>query len=51
MITAKVVNEFKEIQHNGHIYKPGDVYPADPYLADESEYAFVCFSSMYKRYI
>ncbi|MED4699623.1 hypothetical protein P9436_11210 [Lysinibacillus capsici] len=50
MITAKVVNEFKEIQHNGHIYKPGDIYPAAPYLADEKRVNFLSVTHpMYKK--
>ncbi|MGN4124884.1 hypothetical protein ACMGD3_07685 [Lysinibacillus sphaericus] len=33
MITAKVVNPFKELQHNGHMYNAGDTYPAEGFEA------------------
>lgn len=25
----KVINRFKEVQHNGHVYEPGDAYPVE----------------------
>lgn len=40
-ISAQVVNEFKENAHKGHIYKPGDVYPAEGFAADEQRLYFL----------
>jgi hypothetical protein len=36
-----VTNEFKEVNHEGHIYKKGDVYPAEGYTADEERVKFL----------
>ena len=36
-----VTNEFKEVKHEGHIYKKGDVYPAEGYTADEERVKFL----------
>lgn len=36
-----VTNEFKEVNHEGHIYKKGDVYPAEGYEADEERVKFL----------
>lgn len=41
MIKAKVVNPFKEIEHNGHIYKAGDTYPAEGHVATEKRVQFL----------
>lgn len=41
MLTATVVNEFKEVNHSGHIYKPGDIYPAESFSADSERVAFL----------
>ncbi|OXS70230.1 hypothetical protein B1B04_18895 [Lysinibacillus sp. KCTC 33748] len=41
MITAKVVNLFKALEHNGHIYKAGDTYPADGFTAAEERVYFL----------
>lgn len=38
---AKVVNQFKELQHEGHIYEQGDIYPADGYEADPERVEFL----------
>ena len=29
MVQYKVINRFEEKEHGGHVYKPGDVYPAE----------------------
>lgn len=29
MSQYKVVNRFKELKHNGHVYEVGDIYPAE----------------------
>ncbi|MFJ7662963.1 hypothetical protein ACIQXW_11220 [Lysinibacillus sp. NPDC097162] len=41
MITAKVVNSFKELQHNGHMYNTGDTYPAEGFEATEERVFFL----------
>ncbi|KOS60897.1 hypothetical protein FJQ98_20485 [Lysinibacillus agricola] len=41
MITAKVVNPFKALEHDGHMYKAGDTYPAEGYMADEERVYFL----------
>lgn len=48
MIKAKVVNDFKELQHDGHIYKVGDVYPALGHEATEERILFL--SSVHPEY-
>ncbi|KYG90012.1 hypothetical protein A0U40_09820 [[Bacillus] sp. KCTC 13219] len=40
-ITARVVNDFKENQHNNHHYKAGDPYPKEGYKADEERVYFL----------
>ena len=37
----KVTHEFKEVKHDGHIYKVGDVYPAEGFEADAERVAFL----------
>lgn len=29
MVQYKVINRFEEGEHDGHVYKPGDIYPAE----------------------
>lgn len=41
VITARVVNPFKENAHKGHLYEAGDVYPADGFEADEKRVYFL----------
>lgn len=41
MLIATVVNEFKEVNHSNHIYKPGDTYPAESFSADPARVAFL----------
>lgn len=41
MISAKVVNPFKALEHKGHIYKAGDTYPAEGFSADEERVYFL----------
>lgn len=41
MQTATVVTEFKELHHEGHIYKVGDTYPAEGFEADKERVAFL----------
>lgn len=41
IITARVVNPFKEKAHNGHYYEAGDVYPAEGFEADEKRIYFL----------
>ncbi|MFE3573712.1 hypothetical protein [Lysinibacillus sp. NPDC059133] len=41
MITAKVVNPFKALEHDGHMYKAGDTYPTEGYMADEERVYFL----------
>jgi hypothetical protein len=36
-----VTNEFKEVNHDGHVYKKGDLYPAEGYEADEERVKFL----------
>lgn len=36
-----VTNEFKEVNHEGHVYKKGDVYPAEGFEADEERVKFL----------
>lgn len=40
-ITARVVNVFKENAHKGHVYKAGDVYPAEGFTVDEQRLYFL----------
>lgn len=40
-ITARVVNQFEEKAHKGHVYEAGDVYPADGFEADEKRVYFL----------
>lgn len=40
-VEARVVNLFKDIEHDGHVYKPGDVYPAEGYEADPERVDFL----------
>ncbi|WP_107838393.1 hypothetical protein [Metasolibacillus meyeri] len=40
-ISARVVNEFNEEQHNNHHYKADDVYPAEGYEAKEERVYFL----------
>lgn len=41
IITARVVNPFKENAHKGHEYVAGDVYPADGFEATEDRVYFL----------
>ncbi|MFJ8100238.1 hypothetical protein [Lysinibacillus sp. NPDC096212] len=41
MITAKVVNPFKALEHNGRLYKAGDTYPAEGFTANEERVYFL----------
>ncbi|MEY9975299.1 hypothetical protein [Lysinibacillus sp. RC79] len=41
MITAKVVNPFKALEHDGHMYKAGNTYPAEGFTADEERVYFL----------
>lgn len=34
-LKAKVVNQFRDKDHDNRIYQPGDTYPAEGYSADE----------------
>lgn len=43
-ITAKVVNTFKADEHKGHVYKPGDTYPAEGHEAGAERVAFLATS-------
>lgn len=47
-IKAKVVNVFKETEHDGHIYSVGDVYPAEGYEADSKRVEFL--SQVHPKY-
>lgn len=38
---AKVVNRFKESEHEGHVYEPGDTYPAEGFEANSERIAFL----------
>lgn len=40
-ISARVVNKFKALEHDGHIYQAGDTYPAAGYTADEERVYFL----------
>lgn len=48
MIKAKVVNLFKEKEHNDHVYSPGDVYPAEGYEANSERVKFL--SQVHQKY-
>ncbi|WP_054770055.1 hypothetical protein [Lysinibacillus parviboronicapiens] len=41
MMTAKVVNPFKELQHNGHMYNAGDTYPTEGFVAKAERVFFL----------
>ena len=41
MITARVVNPFQALEHNGHMYKAGDTYPAEGFEATEKRVYFL----------
>lgn len=45
-LQAKVVNQFEDI--NGHVYNPGDVYPAEGFEADEKRIDFL--SKVHPKY-
>jgi len=38
----KVINRFKEINHDGHIYEVGDVYPGENNKLVKSRAEFLC---------
>ncbi|MCY9544439.1 hypothetical protein M5X00_30925 [Paenibacillus alvei] len=38
---AKVVNRFKAEEHGGHVYQPGDVYPAEGFEANAERVAYL----------
>ncbi|MEG0450127.1 MAG: hypothetical protein RR595_09740 [Lysinibacillus sp.] len=40
-ITAKVVNTFREKEHENHIYNAGDVYPVTGYKATDERVKFL----------
>lgn len=40
-ITALVVNKFREVEHAGHIYEPGERYPADGFEATAERVSFL----------
>ncbi|WP_107951361.1 hypothetical protein [Lysinibacillus parviboronicapiens] len=48
MMTAKVVNPFKEMQHNGHMYSAGDTYPAEGFEATEER--VYCLTGVHPKY-
>lgn len=37
----KVLNTFKEKEHDNHIYEEGHIYPAEGYKADEKRVEFL----------
>lgn len=41
MITARVVNPFQALEHNNHMYKAGDTYPAEGFQAEEERVYFL----------
>lgn len=41
IIKARVVNEFQENAHEGHVYKVGDVYPVEGFEATEDRVTFL----------
>lgn len=47
-VQATVVSRFKEIEHDNHIYQPGEVYPAAGYEADPERVAFL--SAVHPKY-
>lgn len=36
-----VVNDFKEKNHKGHVYRKGDLYPAKGFKADSKRVSFL----------
>lgn len=48
MVTAKVVNPFKEVTHAGHYYEPSHVYPAKNFKADPERVEFL--SNVHPKY-
>ena len=47
-IIARVVNPFQENEHNGHVYKAGDVYPVNGFIANEERVYFL--TGMHPKY-
>jgi len=47
-IQAKVVNRLKANEHEGHVYVPGDTYPADGFEAEADRVAFL--AEVHPRY-
>lgn len=47
-LQAKVVNQFRAGEHDDHVYQPGDVYPAEGYVADAERIAFL--SEVHPKY-
>ncbi|MCY9764702.1 hypothetical protein M5X06_27390 [Paenibacillus alvei] len=47
-VEAKVVNRFKALEHDEHIYEPGDTYPAEGYEADKERVTFL--SEVHPKY-
>ena len=47
-IKAKVVNRFKENAHDGHVYKAGDIYPAEGFEATEERVSFL--TNVHEKY-
>lgn len=45
---AKVLNKFKEVNHDNHIYNAGDTYPAEGFKADADRVSFL--SKKHSRY-
>ncbi|MFW5437113.1 hypothetical protein [Paenibacillus apiarius] len=45
---AKVVNRFKAEEHDGHVYQPGDIYPAEGFEANAERVAFL--SEVHPKY-
>ncbi|PAF31864.1 hypothetical protein [Paenibacillus sp. 7516] len=40
-LKAKVVNQFRDKDHDNRIYQPGDTYPAEGYSADEERVRYL----------
>lgn len=47
-IQAQVVNRFKATEHEGLVYVPGDIYPAEGFEADAERVAFL--ASVHPKY-
>ncbi|MCY9770494.1 hypothetical protein M5X06_27310, partial [Paenibacillus alvei] len=48
VLQAKVVNRFKAEEHDGHVYQPGDIYPAEGFEANAERVAFL--SKVHPKY-